>query len=67
MKYEKGQKVIYAKGNENNYKAIILHRKWDFPKDYIDTPFAHGNFDYLIKVNWGNKEEDIFVMESDLL
>lgn len=65
MKFEKGQKVIYTKNNKR-YNAIILHRKWDFPRDYIDTPFAHGNFDYLINVDWGNKEEDIFIMESDL-
>lgn len=66
MKYRKGQKVIYTTNNKNNYDAIILHRKWDFPRDYIDTPYANGNFDYLIKVDWGNNEEDIFVMESEL-
>jgi hypothetical protein len=66
MKFQKGQEVIYTTLTGKQYSGHIIHRKCDFPNNYIDTGFTHGGFDYLIRIVREMKDEDVFVNENDL-
>ncbi|MBT2163514.1 hypothetical protein [Zobellia barbeyronii] len=66
MKFQKGQAIIYTTLTGKQYSGIVMHRKCDFPNNYIDTDFEHGGFDYLIQIVKDMKEEKVFVNENDL-
>tara|TARA_R110002072_G_scaffold302208_2_gene484332 strand:+ start:947 stop:1150 length:204 start_codon:yes stop_codon:yes gene_type:complete len=66
MKFQKGQQIIYTTLHGRQYNGYIIHRKCDFPDNYIDTDFEHGGFDYLIRIVRDLKDEDVFVNENDL-
>tara|TARA_Y100001963_G_C6750986_1_gene434199 strand:- start:605 stop:808 length:204 start_codon:yes stop_codon:yes gene_type:complete len=66
MKFQKGQAIIYTTLTGKKYPGHIIHRKCDFPNNYIDTGFEHGGFDYLIRIVRDMKDEDVFVNENDL-
>ena len=67
MKYAIGQIVEFARLRQGKYiKAQILERKIDNPKNFINTPNAKGNFDYLIEIQNNGKTEQIFCQEFEL-
>ncbi|MCK0144316.1 hypothetical protein MWU78_01480 [Arenibacter sp. F26102] len=67
MKFLKGQAIIYTPLTGKKYPGHIIHRKCDFSNNYIDTGFAQGGFDYLIRIVRDRKDEDVFVNEKDLI
>ena len=67
MAFKKGQQVLYSlPGSGKKVSAKIIERKIDYHNNYISTPFAKGNFDYLIEIKRDGIIEHIFCIEEDL-